>query len=74
MLSVQSLQAFSATAIARGPGGVQRLAGPTAPNPSSSADAAPVRPRGASPATSPATKQGPPPTNLPRGALLDRVV
>ena len=71
MLSVQSLQAFSATAIARGPGGVQRLAAPT---PSSSADAAPVRPRGTSPVTSPATKQGPPPANLPRGALLDRVV
>ena len=63
MLSVQSLQAFSATAIARGPGGVQRLAPP-------------VQHAAANRAPSPAQAGGQTalPATPPRGALLDRVV
>ena len=67
MLSVQSLQAVSASAIARGPDGVQRLAQAVPGQGAAPSRAAPTPVPGVSP-------QVPPPTNLPRGALRDRVV
>jgi hypothetical protein len=77
MLSVQSLQAFSASALARGPDGALRLAQPAAAQTTAQAagqDSAPINARGTSPSVPMVPTQGPPPTNLPRGALFDRVV